>query len=65
MNFKQTLIFYKHKIQKYENLNVFYMCLIIHYYYKNIEHQRNYIMKTKGLFLKVISLNEIIKDPLF
>ncbi len=27
MNFKQTLIFYKHKIEKYENLNAFYMCL--------------------------------------
>jgi len=65
MNFKQTLVFNKHKIEKYENLNVFCMCLVILYYYKNIEHQKNYIMKIKGPFMKVISLNEAIKNPLF
>jgi hypothetical protein len=34
MNFKQTLIFYKQKTEKYENLSVFYMSLTITYYYK-------------------------------
>jgi hypothetical protein len=33
MNFKQTLIFYKHKIEKYENLNAFYMCLKVPYHF--------------------------------
>jgi hypothetical protein len=45
-------------------LSAFYICLIIPYYYKKIEHQKNCIMKTKGPFVKVISLNEAIKHPL-
>jgi hypothetical protein len=41
------------------------MCLIVSYYYKKIEDQRNLIMKTKGPFMKVVSLNEVVKQPLF
>jgi hypothetical protein len=41
------------------------MCLIILYYYKNIKVQRNCIMKTKGPFVKVMLLNEVVKNPLF
>jgi hypothetical protein len=66
MNFKKTLIFHKQKIEKiYENLSVFYMYLIVSYCYKKIEHQKNCIIKTKAPFVKVVSLNEIIKHPLF
>jgi hypothetical protein len=41
------------------------MCLIVPYYYKKIEHQRNCIIKTKVPFVKEVSLNETIKHPLF
>jgi hypothetical protein len=43
----------------------FYMCLIIHYYYKKIEDEVNWIMKIKKPFMKVMSLNEVAKHPLF
>ncbi len=38
---------------------------MVSYYFKNIEDQRNPIMKTKGPFVKVMLLNEIIKHHLF
>jgi hypothetical protein len=41
------------------------MRLIALYYYKKIEHQKNCIIKTKVPFVKVTSLNETIKHPLF
>jgi hypothetical protein len=41
------------------------MCLIVSYYFKKIEDQRNLIMKTKGPFMKVVLLNEVVKHPLF
>jgi hypothetical protein len=41
------------------------MCLIVPYYYKNIKDEINYIMKIKGAFMKVTSLNEIVKHPSF
>ncbi len=41
------------------------MCLIITYYYKKIEDQKNCIMKTKGPCVKVTLLNETTKHPLF
>jgi hypothetical protein len=41
------------------------MCLRVFYYYKKIEDQRNFIMKIKGPFVKVVLLNEIVKHPLF
>jgi hypothetical protein len=41
------------------------MCLILHYYFKKIEDQRNFIMKIKGPFVKVVLLNEVVKHPLF
>ncbi len=41
------------------------MFLIIPYYYKEIEDEINCIMKIKGPFMKVMSLNEAIKHPLF
>jgi len=41
------------------------MCLIVSYYYKKIEHQNNCVIKTKVPFVKVTSLNETIKHPLF
>jgi hypothetical protein len=41
------------------------MCLIIPYYYKKIEDEINCIMKVKGPFIKIMSLNEIVKHPLF
>jgi hypothetical protein len=40
------------------------MCLIVPYY-KRIEDEINSIMKTKGPFMKVMLLNEIVKHPLF
>jgi hypothetical protein len=40
------------------------MCLIP-YYYKKVEDEINCIMKIKGPFMKVVSLNEIVKHPLF
>ncbi len=41
------------------------MCLILPYYYKKFEDEINRIMKIKGPFMKVVSLNEIVKHPLF
>ncbi len=41
------------------------MCLIIPYYYKKIEDEINFIMKIEGPFMKVVSLNEVIKYHLF
>ncbi len=32
---------------------------------KKIEDQKNLIMKTKGPFMKVLLLNEVVKHPLF
>jgi len=52
-------------VRKYENLSAFYMCLIEPYGYKKFEDEINYIMKIKGPFMKVVSLNEVIKHPLF
>jgi hypothetical protein len=33
MSFFKTLNFDKHKIEKYKNLNILKMCLIVPYYY--------------------------------
>jgi len=41
------------------------MCLIVPYYYKNFEDEIICIMKIKGSFMKIISLNEAIKHLLF
>jgi hypothetical protein len=41
------------------------MCLIVPYYYKKIEDEINVIMKIKGAFMKVMSLNKAVKRPLF
>jgi hypothetical protein len=41
------------------------MCLILAYYYKKIEDEIHYIMKIKRPFMKIVSLNEIVKHPLF
>ncbi len=65
MNFLKTLKFDKHKIEKIEKLNAFYMSLIVPYYYKFFEDEINAIMKTKWPFMKVMLLNEILKHPLF
>jgi hypothetical protein len=32
---------------------------------KKIEDQRNLIVKTKGPFVKVVLLNEVVEHPLF
>ncbi len=54
------------KLKKYENLSAFKMCLIEPcYYIKKIEDEINYIMKIKGPFMKIMSLNEVVKHPLF
>jgi len=53
------------KLKKYENLSAFKMCLIVPYYYKTIKDEINYIMKIKGPFMKVMSLNEVVKHLLF
>jgi hypothetical protein len=41
------------------------MCLIVPYYYKEIEDEVKFIMKIKGPFMKVMSLNEVVKHLLF
>jgi hypothetical protein len=41
------------------------MCLIVPYYYKNIEDEIKCIMKIKGPFMKVVLLNEIVKHHSF
>ncbi len=41
------------------------MCLIVPYYYKIFKNEINCIIKIKGLFMKVVSLNEVVKHPLF
>jgi hypothetical protein len=38
--------------------------MILHYY-KTIEDEKNCIMKIKGPFIKVVSLNEVVKHHLF
>ncbi len=53
------------KLKENENLNAFWMCLKVPYYYKKIEGQRNLIMKTRGWFMIVMLLNEVVKHPLF
>jgi hypothetical protein len=40
------------------------MCLITPYYQKLIKDEINCIMKIKGPFMKVVSLNEVVKHPL-
>jgi hypothetical protein len=41
------------------------MCLIVpYYYYKKTEDEINFIMKIKGAFTKVVSLNKVVKHPL-
>jgi hypothetical protein len=37
------------------------MCLTLPYCYKTFEHQNNYIMETKGPFVKIVLLNEVVK----
>jgi len=41
------------------------MFLVIPYYYKKFEDEINCIMKIKGPFMKIVSLNEAVKHPLF
>jgi hypothetical protein len=41
------------------------MCLIVPYYYKIFKDGVNCIMKIKGLFMKIMSLNEVVKHLLF
>jgi hypothetical protein len=41
------------------------MCLIAPYYCKKIEDEINCIMKIKGPFMKLVSLNEIVEHPSF
>jgi len=41
------------------------MCLLVPYYYKKIKDEINYIMEIKGPFMKVMSLNEVVKHLLF
>jgi hypothetical protein len=41
------------------------MCLIVPYYHKKLEDEINCIMQIKGPFMKIVSLNEIVKRPLF
>ncbi len=37
------------------------MCVIVPYYNKKNKDEINYIMKIKGLFMKVMLLNEVVK----
>jgi hypothetical protein len=41
------------------------MCIIIPYYYKKFKDEINCIVKIKRPSIKVMSLNETIKHPLF
>ncbi len=41
------------------------MCLIAPYYCKTFEDEIKFIMKIKGPFMKVESLNELVKYPSF
>jgi hypothetical protein len=41
------------------------MCLIIPYYYKKIEDEIKCIIKIEEPFMKVMSLNEVVKHHLF
>jgi hypothetical protein len=41
------------------------MCLIVFYYYKKFKDEINCIMKIKGPFMKVMSLNEDVKHLSF
>jgi hypothetical protein len=49
-------------MKKHENLSAFYMCLIIPCHYKN---DINCMIKTKGPFMKIMLLNEVVKHSLF
>lgn len=40
------------------------MCLIVTYYYKEIESIMNDIMKIKKPFVKIVLFNEVVKGPL-
>ncbi len=53
------------KLIKYENLNDFEMCPIIPYYYKKTKDKKICIIKTKGPFMKIMLLNEVVKHALF
>jgi hypothetical protein len=41
------------------------MCVIVAYYYKKIEDEIYCIMKIKGPFMIVLSLNKVVKHYLF
>jgi hypothetical protein len=41
------------------------MCLIVTFFFFKIEDEINCILKIKGPFMKVMSLNEVVKHPLF
>jgi hypothetical protein len=43
----------------------FKMCILVPYYDKKFEDQKNYIMKIKRSFMKVVLLNEVFKHHLF
>ncbi len=61
MNFFLIFFFKNTKLKKYENLNNFKTFLLVLF----IEDEIDYIMKIKGPFMKVVSLNETIKHQLF
>jgi hypothetical protein len=51
-------------LRKYENLIAFYVfnnTLLL----EKFEDQRHFIMRTKGPFVKVVLLNEVVEHPLF
>jgi hypothetical protein len=41
------------------------MCIIVPHYHKKFKDEINCIMKIKRPFIKVMSLNEVVKHPLF
>jgi len=43
---------------------VFFICAYLPYYYKKSKDEINCIMKIKGPFIKIVSLNETIKHLL-
>jgi hypothetical protein len=64
MNFKQTLILTEIKNLKYENLRVFLYVSNRNLLPPKNEYKKNCIVKTKRPFMKVLSLNEVVKHPL-
>ncbi len=64
MNFFKSLNFDKHKVEKIWNFDYF-LCVNSTLLLKKIEDQRNLIVKTKGPFVKVVLLNEVVEHPLF